>query len=124
MSEAKQDFSYHQGNTIPWRVTCRRPKQPGETLGQIVDMSGATEIRCAVSSAASDASALFSMSKTGGDIAFETDGTDGVLLIYPDAAETAPLNGQYHFEIDATFGGPTLETILTGVLLIVPSVLA
>jgi len=116
MTHAAVDADYHQGDTIPFQIQVTDNGSP-PTLGTPVDISSASEIEFVVAATASGA-ALLTKTKTGGDITFLTDGTDGIFLVAIDAADTATTltPGQLHYQATVTIG--TIETVIHGTLLL------
>jgi len=86
--------------------------------GSTWDISAVTEITLTVKTEKGDGiSAEFTLTKTGGDIAFATDGTDGVINITFDNSETANIDiRNYVYDIRVILSGESytpLEGVLT-----------
>lgn len=63
-----------------------------------------------------DTDPVTSKSKTGGDIAFTTDGTDGSFRLTLLGADTTPLSGNYMHQVRLDLGEGALSTAVTGTL--------
>lgn len=91
--------------------------------GAVWDISTATEIYFTVATI-EGASGVINHTLGGGEIAFATDGSDGVINITVDNSDTASLSlGGYVFGIDVTIGGETYQA-LCGIFTIIAPVMA
>ncbi len=92
----KQEFIQDQTKEgLQWNVT-------DQNDGSVVDVSGALELtfRCF---SIDGTSLLFDGTKTGGEVVFLTDGTDGIVQWFPAAGDLDTL-GNFLGELDIKFG--------------------
>lgn len=104
------NIEYHQGDTIPLEVEVTDDGNP-TPLGTAVDISGATEIVFVIAPSAGAAATVTKL-KTLAEIAFKTDGTDGIYQVTPGTEISDLAAGIYHYQSSVTIG--TKETVLHG----------
>lgn len=107
VASVNQDFVTYKGDTVVPVFSVVN------STGAPVDISGATQITW-IAQLNNDTGILITKSKTGGQITFVTDGTDGKFQVHVDPADTTPLSGFYVHKATLTDGAGNVTSVTVG----------